>query len=60
MNDDSQLLTIMSTMAASLSQPATLDEPRQRIVYAARDTIDGSDYASLTVLHPDTGRPRHR
>jgi hypothetical protein len=48
-----QLNEVMTDVAASLSEPGDIADTLERISHAARDTVPGADYASITVRRPD-------
>lgn len=55
MADGEHLLDVMDALAASMAEPTSLAEARQRIVESAVIAVPGVDYASITVLHTDSG-----
>lgn len=55
MSNGEHLLDVMDALAASMQEPSSLAETRQRIVDSAVIAVPGVDYASITVLHTDTG-----
>lgn len=54
MTETSHLLQLVQTLTASLDSSAAMQETRQRLTYAARDVVEGTDHASLTVRHPSS------
>jgi ANTAR domain len=49
----SDLNDLLDRVAASLSEPGDLEQTLKRITVAARDTVPGADYASISIRHPD-------
>lgn len=43
----------MASLAETLRRPTELDETLAALTAAARDTIPGVDYASISIVHPD-------
>ncbi len=56
MSSSSRLLEVMDALASSMDEPSSLADTRRRIVDTAVDAVPGVDFASITVLHTDTGQ----
>jgi hypothetical protein len=53
MSADSDLLTLMNAVVESLGDSGDTLDTLARITHAARDTVPGADYASISVRRPD-------
>jgi GAF domain-containing protein len=50
---DFTLAARMRDVAASLSEPADLEEVMTRVTHTARETVPGADYCSVSIRHVD-------